>query len=160
MTTARRDAIMSDAGEPMSEKSIGTQGPTPLSTLGAVLREIGWEPTVAENISAFEVDFGHPHLPVASALAAIVDEGRLVIFINFGFQVNEGQRTAASAFIAEANWSSFVGELQLDMADGQLRAKVGVDFTGSILNETLIRNAIRSAMQLVDAHAKTLASFA
>jgi len=122
-----------------------------------VLIALGWEPQLDERTMGFIVDLGPPHLPLASIFAAISIGGdQLVIYFNFGIAAPAERRDEAARFIARANWGLMVGNFEMDYDDGQVRFKSSLDFTDAELTETLIRNAIRPAMQAVETYADAL----
>ena len=129
-----------------------------LETLRNVLDELSWEPKRAEGVAGFEVDFGPPYLPVANALAAISVQEQFVFYLNFGFTAAPELRDTCAQFIARANWGLTIGNFEMDYEDGQLRFKSSVAFAGAELTETLIKNAIRAAMNAVDVYADPLAA--
>lgn len=129
-----------------------------LETLRNVLDELRWEPKPAEGVAGFEVDFGPPYIPVANALAVISGQEQFVFYLNFGFTAAPELRDPCAQFIARANWGLTIGNFEMDYSDGQLRFKSSVAFTGTELTETLIRNAIRTAMNAVEAYADGLAA--
>jgi hypothetical protein len=53
-------------------------------------------------------------------------------------------------FVTRANFDLISGNFELSLEDGALRFKSSIDFTGVNLNETLIRNMIRSSMDAVE----------
>lgn len=128
-----------------------------LETLRNVLDELNWEPKRAEGVAGFEVDFGPPYVPVANALAAISGQEQFVFYLNFGFMAGPERRDMCAQFIARANWGLTVGNFEMDYSDGQLRFKSSLAFSGAELTETLIKNAIRAAMNAVEVYADALA---
>jgi hypothetical protein len=124
-----------------------------------VMIELGWTPQLDEQTMGFFVDLGEPHRPVASIFAAISIEGeQFVIYFNFGIVAPVDRLDETARFIARANWGLMVGNFEMDYADGQIRFKSSLDFTGADLTETLIRNAIRPAMRAVETYAGGLVS--
>lgn len=128
-----------------------------IQTLERVLTDIGWEPAPAEGIAGFTVDFGEPHLPVATALAAVSPREQFVLYLNFGFDAPSDRRDELARFVTQVNWTLMVGAFQLDLDDGQVRFRVGVDFTDAELTEAIVRNAVRDAMSAVETYANAVA---
>ena len=128
-----------------------------IRTLERVLTEIGWEPEPAEGIAGFAVDFGEPHLPVATALAAVSPQEQFVLYLNFGFDAPPDRRDEFARFMARVNWVLTVGDFQLDYDDGQVRFRTSLDFADTELTEDLIRNGIRGAMAAVETYANAVA---
>jgi len=127
-----------------------------IDVLHKLLEEIGWEPLPTQP-GIFHIDFGPPHLPIATGLAVIVtDTNQFVLYLNFGFFVSPERRDEVLRFIARINWSLIIGNFDLDLNDGHLRFKSSVDFDGLELPEILIRNTLLTAMNTVDTHADSL----
>ena len=125
-------------------------------TLKRVLEEIGWEPRPVDGVTGFVVDFGPPHTPIASGLAAISPEDQFVFYLNFGFVAAPERRDECARLIARANWGLMIGNFEMDYEDGQVRFKSSVPFAGIDLSEPLIRNAILAAMTAVEAYAEAV----
>jgi hypothetical protein len=121
--------------------------------LRRVLSEAGLAPEPIGR-GTFHVDFGEPHLPISTAVAAIIpDAAQLLVYLNFGFLVPEESRAAALEAVARANWDLIIGNFELDVRDGHLRFKFSLDFEDAELTEPLIRNGLRGAMGAIEAHA-------
>jgi Putative bacterial sensory transduction regulator len=131
-----------------------------IESLSRLLAEIGWS---AEQIKPgmFNIDFGAPHLPVSTGLAAIVPEsGQFIFYVNFGFLVPPTKREETLLLINRANWDLIIGSLELDLGDGHLRVKSAIDFDGADLTDTLIRNVVLGAMRVTEAYAPALMAIA
>lgn len=126
-------------------------------TLGRVLAEIGWEPAPVEGIAGFAVDFGEPHLPVATALAAISPAEQFVLYLMFGFTASAERRDECARLFTRINWVLTVGDFQLDYDDGAIRFRTSLDFADADLTEPFIRNAVSGAMAAVEAYANAVA---
>lgn len=129
-----------------------------LETVRRILIEIGWEPETNDEWSLW-VDFGHPHVPVAGALAAIAPTAEQFIFyLVFGSTVPEERRNQVARFITLANWDLSIGNFEMNYDDGGVRFKSSIDFAGEELREAFIRNAILSAMRAVETYADPMTS--
>jgi hypothetical protein len=145
----------------MRENSAPPNAQRAVDTLRKVLIEIGWEPQEDDQTASFVVDLGPPHLPVASAFAAIsTDLEQFVFFVNFGLAVASGRRDEVAKLIARVNWDLTVGNFEIDYEDGHLRFKSSVNFRNAELSEMLIRNTILSAMNAVERYADALVAVA
>jgi hypothetical protein len=128
----------------------------PVTTLRRTLVELGWEPEQRSE-STFYIDFGHPHMPVADAIAAVVvDSRQFVLYINLGAAAPANRRDEVGRFITRANWGLTIGNFELDYDDGHVRFKSSVAFDGRELSEATIRNAIFWAMNAVETYAEAL----
>jgi hypothetical protein len=130
---------------------------TPTETLRKLLVGIGWEPEVCGDASTFAVDFGPPHLPIAAAVAAIhAEPSRFLFYLDYGATVPAGRRDEIGRFLTRANSGLAIGNFEMDWDEGLVRFKTSVDFSNTTLSETLIQNAILSAMHAVEAYSKPL----
>lgn len=124
------------------------------ATLKRVMEEIGWQPEPAEgDVTGFVIDFGEPHVPISSALAAIAPGGQFIFYINFGYEARPDRRDECARLFARLNSGLTIGNFELDYDDGQIRCKSSVDFGGGELTENLVRNTIHAAMNAVEAYA-------
>lgn len=131
-----------------------------INNLSKLLNEMGWK-SEANETGIFHIDFGPPHLPISTGLAAIIVEAKqFVLYLNFGFLVVPERREEVLRFIARANWDVIIGNFDLDMDDGHLRFKSSLDFEGIELSESLISNAILGAMKAVETYAESLMKIA
>jgi hypothetical protein len=125
--------------------------------LQRVLTALGWQPQADSQSLGFLVDLGAPHVPLANIYAAIsVTAEQFVIYFNFGVSAVPERRDAVARFIARANWGLLIGNFELDYDDGQVRFKSSIDFSGTELSETMIRNAILPAMTAFETYANQL----
>jgi hypothetical protein len=121
-----------------------------------VLEELGWEPQDGRTPRSYFVDFGEPHVPVSSALAAITENEQFVFYLIFGVSAAPDVRDEAARFITRANYGLTIGDFELDYDDGQLQFRSSVDFEGVGLSEKLIANVILPATSAVDRFAEGL----
>jgi hypothetical protein len=62
----------------------------------------------------------------------------------------EEVRPAVAEFLTRANYGLYIGNFELDYADGEIRYKSSIDFEGVPLSVELIRNTLYPALQLMD----------
>lgn len=62
----------------------------------------------------------------------------------------ESQRPAMAEFVTRANQGLFVGNFELDYADGEVRCKTSLSVQGALLTPTLIRELITPNLLLMD----------
>jgi len=126
-------------------------GQRAVKTVEAVLRDLGWEPQPQDDSASFVVDFDPPYIPVAYAYAAVsISEEIFIFFLNMGFLAPEERRDAVVRFLTLVNASIPLGAFLMDLDDGFLRFRHGTSFEDLELSETMIRNCIRSAMQVLE----------
>jgi hypothetical protein len=127
-----------------------------LERLRRVVEELGWEPQPGRTPRSYFVDFGEPHLPVSSAIAAITDGDRFMFYVIFGVSASPDRRDEAARFITRANYGLAIGDFEMDYEDGQLQFRSSVDFSGVGLSEELIANVILPAMSAVQQYGTAL----
>jgi hypothetical protein len=130
---------------------------TPVETLRKLLVGIGWQPAVCGDSSTFVVDFRALRLPITGAVASVrSDPQRFLFYLHYGATVSPARRDEAVCFLTRANCGLAIGNFEMDWEEGLVRFKTSVDFTGGALTETLIQNAILSAMHAVEVYSKPL----
>jgi hypothetical protein len=127
-----------------------------LERLRRVLAGLGWEPQDGRTPRSYFVDFGEPHVPVASALAVITENEQFLFYLIFGVSAALDVRDEVARFITRANYGLTIGDFELDYDDGQLQFRSSVDFEGVGLSENLIANVILPATSAVDRFAEGL----
>ena len=128
-----------------------------LRTVEKVLTEVGWEPKTTNIEGVLRIDFSIDKSPIADALADIrIDYERFLYYLNFRDRVPGKLRKQTMEFITRVNFDLVIGNFELNLDDGFVRFKASIDFTQVELNETLIRNVIRSAMDVVEQYANAL----
>lgn len=126
-------------------------------TLHRVLESLGWEPEQIEGDSIYSVDLGPPHLPVSSAVAAIIrPQGILAVYFNLGLIAPPERRDDVATMLALVNDELLVGEFVMDYDDGHVRCRTSVDFAGDELSETIVRNTIAAGMRAVETYASAI----
>ena len=128
-----------------------------LATVQAILNELGWEPQRADGLAGFEVDFGPPHVPMASALAVVMGEGQqFVLYMNFGVVAPVDRRDECARLITHANAALIIGNFEMDYDDGLVRFRSGIDVTGVELAPQMVRNVIAQAVGAVETYADAI----
>jgi len=131
-----------------------------IAALERLLTDLGLEPERDETVAGFHIEFG-AGVPVTTAFAAIApDSQRFVFYINLGVNVEPAQRDEMSRLITRVNWRLMVGSYDMDFDDGHVRFRMAIDFHDGELTENLMRNAILTAMNAIEAYAAALLSVA
>lgn len=74
----------------------------------------------------------------------------LELFLYAPLTVPEGKRTAVADVVARANYGARVGRIDLDMNDGELRFRAGIDLEEGALSETMLDNLVGAGDNLLD----------
>jgi hypothetical protein len=139
------------------ENCAPSSGTHPIDTLQKVLSEIGWKPQRDEESGGFVVEFDPPYIPLSTAFTAVsIDLEQFVFFLNIGVAAPPERLDEVARFISRANLRLMIGNFEMDYTDGHVRFKSGVNFRGTKLSDTLIRNAILSAMNAVESYGDPL----
>lgn len=130
-----------------------------LKTVEDVLTDIGWDPQPTETEGMLRIDFSSDDIPIAEALASVrIDFERFVFYLIVRDRAPAKHRAQVMEFVTRANFDLVTGNFELNLADGMVRFKSSIDFTRTTLNATLVRDAIRSAMDAVEMYASALVS--
>jgi hypothetical protein len=116
--------------------------------------ELQPEEELTDEVAVFRLSLDGP-TPKAVARILIAGE-RFTVHFYFKGQVPEAARTPAAEYITRANYGLVTGNFEMDLETGTLRFKVGIDFSNAELTEPLIRNAMLSAMDNLEAFAGPL----
>jgi hypothetical protein len=127
-----------------------------LDQVRSVLVELGWEPQEGRSPRSYFVDFGEPHVPLSSALAAITENEQFVFYLIFGVSAEPDGRDEVARFITRANYGLMIGDFEMDYDDGQIQFRSSVDFEGVGLSDKLAANVILPASAAVDRFAEGL----
>lgn len=68
------------------------------------------------------------------------------------------KRQVVAEFITRANFGLKFGNLEMDMDDGDLRAKASIDVEGGMLTTTMVRNLIGAAITTMDRYFQAMMS--
>jgi hypothetical protein len=119
-------------------------------TLGRFLEADEWHPQEIEDLLLYRVAFSGEN-GEAICFAQIEPEVDLFVFYAYApVEVPLQKRPAVAEFLTRANYGIWVGDFELDYADGEVRYKSSVHFEGTELTEALIRNAIYASVQAMD----------
>jgi hypothetical protein len=128
-----------------------------LATVKGELTKVGWDPQQTDEEGVLRVDFSIDKIPVADALVTVwIDLERFLILFRFRDRAAPKRRAAVTEFITRANCGLVTGNFEMDYADGAVGFKSSVDFTQVELSRLLVRNAVLSAMDVVEHYANQL----
>jgi hypothetical protein len=119
-------------------------------TLGKFLNDDGWSPEVFEDIFAYRTRFEGKQGTFFCLAQVYIDLEQFAFYAIPHFKVPMKYRKAVSEYITRANYGLRLGNFELDLTDGELRFKNGLDFEGEKLSPQLIRNVIYPAVQTLD----------
>ena len=132
-------------------------GKIALQRVKQFLNEIGWDPQKTDNEEVLLVDFNEDNTPIRDAHFDVrMEFERFVCYFNFRDTPSKDQQKELVEFITRANFNLVIGNFEFDYESGKIRFKSSFDFSNEILTETLIRNTIQSAMDVVEQYADVL----
>jgi hypothetical protein len=127
-----------------------------LERLHHVLEQLGWQPQEGRTPGSYFIDFGDPHIPLTSAIAALTEHGFFMFYAIFGVSAANDVRDEVARFITRANYGLSGGCFEMDYDDGQLQVRSGLDCTGIDLSEKLMVNVIVPAMAAAEQYGGAL----
>lgn len=119
-----------------------------LASLARALDAEGWSPRRLPAQDAFAVTCAG----FACYALLRAEAEQLICYAVAPVRVPAERRPAAAEFVTRANYGLYHGNLELDYADGEVRAKCSLDFEGDRLSPALIRNTVLPAARLLDAY--------
>lgn len=78
--------------------------------------------------------------------------------VSYTFQAPERRRLAVAELLARLNYPLVVGAFQMDLADGEVGYKAGLDVTGTPLTPALIQSMMTLGLATADAHLPAIAA--
>jgi hypothetical protein len=128
-------------------------------TVREVLTEVGWEPQPTDTEGMLTVDFSVDDIPVSEAIAEVrIEMERFVYYLNFRDRAAPANRAEAMEFVTRANFGLVIGNFELNLANGAVRLKASVDFTGVVLSRKLVTNVIQSLMDVAETYGDAYAA--
>ena len=118
--------------------------------LGRFLEEDEWYPQQMDDRLLYRLAFAGKNGQVI-CFAQIEAELELLIFYVYApVKAPEARRPAVAEFVTRANYGTWIGNFELDYADGEIRYKGCVDFEGTTLSDPQIRNTIYASARTMD----------
>ena len=128
-----------------------------LKTVKKVLTDTGWKPEETEKEGVLRIDFSEDDIPIADALAEVrIEYERFLYYLNFKDRAPAKYRSETMEFVTRVNFDLVIGNFELNLDHGLVRFKSSVDFTATELTPSLIRDAIKSAMDAVETYADAI----
>lgn len=131
-------------------------GARALATLGRFLADDGWRPTPA-GPAGFRLDYRGEAGSFELRAEVLVEAEQLVIVAEAPVRLPPERRAAGAEYVCRASSGLYVGSLELNVDDGTVRARCGLDFEGEPLSPRLIRNALAVTVRLMETYLPGLA---
>ncbi|MEI6169336.1 MAG: YbjN domain-containing protein [bacterium] len=84
------------------------------------------------------------------AIRANEDTERVTVFCTSPNLVPEDKRSIVAEFITRATYGLSFGNIEMDMSDGEVRAKSAVDIEGGVLTPKMVGSLISCSVNLMD----------
>lgn len=141
----------------MSNKQAYQNGLNALNTVRETLTRMMLQPESTNKAEVLRIDFNIDNIPISYAIADIrLDYERFLYYLVFRDRVPVYSRQQVMECITRANYDLVIGNFELNLDDGLLRFKSSIDFTNTILTETMIKNVIACAKDVVELYAYPL----
>jgi len=125
-------------------------GPPLIETFIAFLEEDGWHPTRPENDPVVFVGFQGEHGRLACQ-GVTFEEDAVALFYSTLERTCPPERMAAmTEFVARANTNLYLGNFELDVDEGTVQFKTGIDVQDAALTPALVRNLVYANCLLMD----------
>lgn len=121
-----------------------------LATLSQFLEDDEWYPQQLGDKPIYRMGFSGDNGQMVCYAQIRVDTEQFLFYAVAPIKAPEETRMAAAEFITRANYGLRIGNFEMDLGDGEVRYKSGLDFEGATLTPELIRNAMYAAVQTMD----------
>ncbi|MEO5579956.1 MAG: YbjN domain-containing protein [Gemmatimonadaceae bacterium] len=128
----------------------GGAGHALLQVVHKALDEFGWRYQSATSGTAVVFRVAAEHVP-HDFFVSIDEEMKVVVcYLNTSFRVPEAIRPAVCELLTRANYGLRIGNLEMDMSDGEVRYKTSIDVDGGTLTTRMVKILIASASEVFD----------
>jgi len=160
---ARREEMMSDKNEvlPVEGAVIDTQDRTLLDRVCDYLNDKEWSFTRFEDRDClvFNLRLRDGGVRVIVDIWEGAGWSRILVYAIYPTFVPEHRRPAVCEAIARINYANILGCFEMDMADGEVRARTTLE-SDVLIGEEMIDRAIRKSLDLADQYQAALLSVA
>ncbi|UQA61754.1 tetratricopeptide repeat protein [Polyangium aurulentum] len=135
--------------------------PSAVEVLEDVLGKAGWgnaertdEP---DGFITWLMRVDEEESPVAATVVRMSEEiERIVLYVFFRAKAKKARRADIAEFVMRANWDLGDGNFEMDLDTGEVRFKISLDYTGTLLSPLLVRNIILDAMDVTELYSGAL----
>lgn len=125
-----------------------------------LLEEIGWEPEITDSGDGFFVKLSHVDPLLAFAYIGLNKyDKKLNCTVSFSIPAPVGRRHECASLFMAMNWHLATGNFQIDLEDGQLRYKGGINLSSATFQEILFKNLVVDALLSIDMHKGLITRF-
>ncbi|MQA14518.1 MAG: YbjN domain-containing protein [Pseudonocardiaceae bacterium] len=118
------------------------------------LRRRGWQVEVDEPSGIIALEQPGADDPALYTVVAVVreDDRQVLIYSACPPDVPEHRRAAVAELLTRANYGLFIGNFELDLDDGEVRFKTGVDVEGTDVDDALLDGLLRANLATMDTY--------
>ena len=121
-----------------------------LDTAISFFREDGWSFTQLEEQPALRLGFQGENGQWSCYAQAREEQAQLLFYSLCPVKAPEDRRMAVAELLTRANYGLFIGNFELDMDDGEIRYKTGIDVKGDRLSLALVRPLVYANVLMMD----------
>ena len=113
-------------------------------------KEDGWSFTQIEDQPILRVGFQGENGQWTCFAQAREERAQLLFYSVCPVKALEDRRMAVAEFLTRANYGLFMGNFEMDMADGEVRYKTGIDVEGDRLSPALVKPLVYANVMMMD----------
>ena len=110
----------------------------------------GWNPQPLDGLSAYLCNFRGNNGALRVVAQVVIDREILIGYAILPVNVPEERRSAVAELLTRANYVLRLGNLEMDLGDGEVRFRSSLDFEGSNLTVDLIKGVVYAAASTMD----------
>lgn len=121
-----------------------------MTTIIAFCEQDDWPHTVVEDPPMVRTGFSGDNGEFTCYLIAREEQFQVGCYSMCAGKAPPDKRREMAEFIAWANYGLPVGNLEMDMTDGEVRFRTSIDVEGDELSVALVRNLVHANVTLMD----------
>ena len=131
----------------MSQNANGLKG---LETLRTFLEEDGWHPRESKKDTIFFAKYSGRNGRFSCEARLRVEAEIFLFYVNAPVAAPQSKRLIVAEYLTWVNFGMRIGNMEMDMRDGEIRYKSSLDFQDEKLTRTWLRNSISAAVITMD----------
>jgi hypothetical protein len=131
-----------------------------LDAAKAFFDDAGWPYETDDERSTIRAFYGGETISFPVFVSANDEREQLVVYGVLPDAVDEAHRVPVGAFLSALNYGLTIGNFEIDLSDGEVRFRAGIDVEGGALTGPMVRSMAASCVINVDVYAPAIASVA
>lgn len=103
------------------------------------------KPSEKKAFVSFQSEINVPNLRVTSYFDADDEDNRFCVFVYCTINVPEPERLAVAEYLTRVNYRLFLGKIEMDLDDGQIRATTAISLKDCQLSQAMIEDMENAA---------------